>query len=74
MKAITVQGLTDLEQEIADQIWALDTVGEIDSYIHTLPRNLRPRARMVFELITAAVLDSHMEVSEDVRAYLQSVS
>jgi hypothetical protein len=69
---ITITGLTDLEQDIADEIWARDTVNEIDDYIRSLPKSLRPRARMVFELITAAVLDTHMEVGEDVKDYLSS--
>ena len=69
---ITVEGLTDLERDIADQIWRLDTVGEIDEYIRSLPRSLRPRARMVFDMITAEVLDTHMEISDEVTDYLHS--
>ena len=61
---ITITGLTELQRDIADRLWQLDTTAEINDYIHTLPRSLRREAWVVMTMIIAAELDNYMEVED----------
>jgi hypothetical protein len=68
---ITIQGLSELQRELADQIWACDSQEAVQQFIAQLPRRLRPHAELVRELMIAAAIDQEMEVSDAVRDYLQ---
>ena len=68
---ITIQGLSELQRELADQIWACDSQEAVQQFIAQLPKRLRPHAELVHELMIAAVFDQHLEVSDAVRDYLQ---
>jgi len=61
---ITITGLTELQRDIADRLWAMDTTADIEQYIHSLPRSLRREAWVVMTMIIAAELDSYMEVDD----------
>lgn len=67
---ITITGLTDLQRDIADRLWSLDSTAEINDYIHSLPRSLKREAWVVQQMIIWAELDSYMEVADEVRDYL----
>jgi hypothetical protein len=67
---ITIQGLTTVQREIADRIWAMDTEHEVQSYIYGLPKRMRQQAWVVLNMIIATELDSYMEVTDEVRDYL----
>lgn len=67
---ITIEGLSELQRELADQIWQCDSQEEVAEFISRLPRRLRAQARVVHELMIAAVIDQHMEVTDAVRDYL----
>jgi hypothetical protein len=68
---ITIEGLSELQRELADQIWQCDSQEEVTEFISQLPKRLRPHAELVRELMIAAVFDQEMEVSDVVRDYLQ---
>jgi hypothetical protein len=68
---ITIQGLSDLQRELADQIWQCDSQEAVQAFISQLPKRLRPHAELVRELMIAAAIDQEMEVSDAVRDYLQ---
>jgi hypothetical protein len=67
---ITIQGLSPLQREIADRIWAMDSQLEVEHYIQSMPRRMRRQAWTVLMMIIAAELDNYMEVSDEVRDYL----
>lgn len=69
---ITIQGLTPLQQMIADQLWSLDTRSEVDQYIRSMPQSMQAKARVVEQMIIAAELDQVMEITDEVRDYLSS--
>lgn len=70
---IEITGLSPLQQDIADRIWSMDTQQQITEFVSTLPRSLKREAGVVIMMIVAAQLDSYMEVSDAVHAYLGSV-
>ena len=67
---IRIEGLTQVQREIADRIWAMDTEHEVEHYIQSMPRRMQRQAWIVLNMIIAAELDSYMEVSDEVRDYL----
>jgi hypothetical protein len=64
---ITIQGLSELQRELADQIWACDSQEAVQQFIAQLPKRLRPHAELVHELMIAAVMDQQMEVDDRVQ-------
>jgi len=55
---IEIKGLNPFQMTVADSIWNLDTVDEVDAWIAKLPaRSLRIQARVVFEMMVAAALE-----------------
>jgi hypothetical protein len=59
---IELKGLTHLQIELADQIWQRDSLEDVNSFIEGLPKNLRAKARGVFDLILAQALDQVEDV------------
>ena len=70
---IEIQGFTALQRDLADRIWSMDTQDEIAEFVSTLPRSLKREAYVVMQMIIAAELDTYMEVSDEVRSYLNSL-
>jgi hypothetical protein len=69
---ITIEGLTELQRDIADRLWSLDTTEDVEEYISTLPKSLRRQAWTVMTMIIAAELDQVMEITDEVSDYLHS--
>ena len=69
---IEIQGFSALQRELADRIWSLDTQGQVEEFVGTLPKCLRREAWVVMQMIIAAELDTYMEVSDEVHSYLSS--
>jgi hypothetical protein len=67
---ITIQGLTELQRDLADQLWSLDTTEDIEQWMATLPKSLKREAWVVMNMIIWAELDQFMEVSDEVSDYL----
>jgi hypothetical protein len=75
--SIELQGLSELDKELADQLWRLDTAQEVEAFIQSLPRRLRLRALTVFQLICVAAVDeavAEKQQFEEVSEYLQRFS
>ena len=70
---IEIQGFTALQRDLADRIWSMDTQDQIAEFVSTLPRSLKREAWVVMQMIIAAELDTYMEVSDEVRSYLNSL-
>ena len=58
---IEIQGLSKQQVALANRLWALDSMDEVDNYISQLPKRLRGQARTVRELMIAAALDQCMD-------------
>jgi hypothetical protein len=72
MSDIQIQGFTPLQRDLADRIWSMDTEDQVQEFVGTLPRSLKREAWVVMQMIIAGELDSYMEVSDEVGAYLRS--
>lgn len=73
MNNTEIQGFTALQRELADQIWSLDTQGEVEQFVAALPRSLKREAWVVMQMIICAELDNVMEVSDEVNRYCHSL-
>lgn len=58
---IEIPGLSHLQTDIANRLWGLETLEEVNEFISTLPRSLRIEAQTVQEMIIAATLDQYTE-------------
>ena len=52
-----LEGLTQLQVAIADHLWTLDTLDEVNEYINKLPKRQRGQARLVQAMIEIAAID-----------------
>lgn len=71
---ITIEGLSPTQMEIADVLWKLDTLEQIDSWIAKIPtRRHRIEARVVQNMMVAAVLDQQDSDVEEANHYLRGI-
>lgn len=71
---ITIEGLSPTQMEIADILWKIDTLDQIDSWIAKIPtRRGRIEARVVQNMMVAAVLDLQDPDVEEANHYLRGI-
>lgn len=71
---ITIEGLSPTQMEIADILWKFDTLDQIDSWITKIPtRRGRIEARVVQNMMVAAVLDQQDPDVEEAGHYLRGI-
>lgn len=71
---ITIEGLSPTQMEIADILWKFDTLDQIDSWITKIPtRRGRIEARVVQNMMVAAVLDQQDPDVEEANHYLRGI-
>jgi hypothetical protein len=58
---ITLEGLSKQQRALANRLWALDSIEEVQDFMGNLPKRSRGQARVVFELLVAAQLDQVMD-------------
>ena len=72
---ITIDGLSPSQMEIADILWKFDTIDQIDTFISKIPtRRHRIEARVVQNMMVAAVLDQQDLDVEEACHYLRNIS
>lgn len=72
---ITIDGLSPVQMEIADILWKFDTIEQIDAWISKIPtRRGRIEARVVQNMMVAAVLDQQDPDVEEACHYLRNIS
>ena len=72
---ITIDGLSPSQMEIADILWKFDTIEQIDAWIAKIPtRRGRIEARVVQNMMVAAVLDQQDPDVEEACHYLRNIS
>lgn len=58
---IVLEGLTKQQKALAQTLWDLNSMEEVQDYMNGLPKRMRGQARTVFELIVAAHFDQVMD-------------
>jgi hypothetical protein len=72
---ITIEGLSPSQMKIADILWKLDDQAQIDTFISKIPtRRHRIEARVVQNMMVAAVLDQTNPDVEEACHYLRAIS
>jgi len=56
--SLEIEGLSPLQQEIADRIWRLDTPEQITEFFSSIPRSLLHDAYVVHQMMVWACRDS----------------
>ena len=60
-----IQGLTPLQMEIADHLWALETKEEVKAWIMSLPtKHLRAMAIGLYHLMLIESIDEALDFSD----------
>ena len=62
---ITITGLTPLQRDLADQIWACEGTDDVAEFIDALPQRFRAQAQLVHELMIAAVWDNVVKTQQE---------
>jgi len=71
--SIELQGLSKQQYQIADMIWSCESQEDVDRLIRNLPQAYKQDAVVIHQLMIAAVMDQHMEITEDVKAVIASI-
>lgn len=64
---IQLEGLTRQQYQIADMIWNCDSQESVARLMRAMPAAYKQDAETIYELMIAAVMDQHMEITEDVK-------
>jgi len=70
---IKIEGFTDVQRDLADRLWSMDTEREAREFMQSLPRSLKREAALVASMIIAHELDNYMEVSDEVKSLCSSL-
>ena len=65
---ITLEGLTRQQYQIADMIWSCESQEDVARLMRALPEGYKQDAVVIHQLMIAAVMDQHMEITADVQA------
>jgi len=68
--SIELHGLSKQQYQIADMIWSCESQQDVDKLIQNLPQAYKQDAVVIHQLMIAAVMDQHMEITEDVEAVI----
>jgi len=58
---IQLEGLTPLQVELAERIWAMESMEDIVAWIQLMPRSVALQAYIVMQMIIAAEIDRAAE-------------
>ncbi len=70
---IQLTGLTKQQHQIADMIWSCDSQQAVDQLIGNMPPAYKQDAQTIYQLMIAAVMDQHMEITEDVKDIIDRI-
>jgi hypothetical protein len=71
---ITLHGLTKQQYQIADMIWSCASQEDVEGLIRNLPQAYRRDAQTIHQLMIAAVMDQHEEITDDVKDLIRSIA
>jgi hypothetical protein len=58
---IELTGLSPLQRELAERMWAMDNMEDIVAWIQMMPRSVALQAYIVMQMIIAAEIDRQAE-------------
>jgi hypothetical protein len=58
---IQIENLTQKQRMLCDMMWALDTTGQVTSFINTLPQQDQYQAVTLYTLMILETLDQNMD-------------
>jgi len=61
---IKLENLTQKQRMLCDVMWALDTTGQVTSFINTLPQKDKEQAVTLYTLMVLETLDQHMDTED----------
>ena len=70
---IQLHGLTKQQYQIADMIWNCDTQEDVQRLMRAMPQAYKQDAVVIHQLLIAAVMDQHMDITEDVKALIDHI-
>ena len=70
---ITLQGLTKQQYQLADLLWNCESQEAVEQLKRRLPAALKRDAETIHQLMIAAVIDDYEDITEDVRAVIDSL-
>jgi hypothetical protein len=70
---IKITGFTQIQKELADQLWRMDSEAQARQFVDSLPKDLRREAWVVISMIIAQQLDGVDQVSPELTRYLQGL-
>jgi len=70
---IELQGLTRQQYQIADLLWSCDSQEDVQRMIAAMPSGYREDAVVIHQLMIAAVMDQHVEITEDVKDLISNL-
>ena len=62
---IQIENLTPVQKEICDRLWEIQSMEQVENYIRTMPRRLRPVAESMLQLLIAATMDHEINSEDD---------
>ena len=70
---IQLHGLTKQQYQIADMIWNCDTQEDVQRLMQAMPAAYKQDAIVIHQLLIAAVMDQHMDITEDVKDIISRI-
>lgn len=70
---IELRGLTRQQSQIADLLWSCESQEDVERMISAMPAGYREDAVVIHQLMIAAVMDQHMEITADVTDLISSL-
>lgn len=70
---ITLQGLTHQQHQLAELLWNCDSQEDVEQLKQSLPVTYRKDAETIHQLMIAAVFDDYTDITEDVKALIDSM-
>ena len=58
---IELTGLSPLQRELADRMWAMESMDEIMAWVQSMPRSVALQAYIVMQMMIAAEIDRAAE-------------
>ncbi len=71
---ITLTGLSKQQYQIADMIWSCESQEDVSRLIQNLPESYKRDAVVIHQLMIAAVMDQHKDITEDVKDLIRSIA
>lgn len=70
---ISLEGLTQQQYQIADLLWNCDSQQQVEALLASMPAQYKQDAVSIHQLMIAAVMDQHTEITADVKDLISRI-